>query len=130
MYSEVRRFLLVGIGSNLINFVIYYFCNLLIFPLFLSALLGYSGGIFFSYTLARLWVFCEQFSSSKKRLVSFVVVYVIGGLGMSFLILLSTNLFKLDYRISWVIGAFFATVNNFYGQKFFVFQQKKKVSHG
>ena len=42
MVLEVGRFLLVGIGSNLINFVIYYFCNLLIFPLFLCALLGYS----------------------------------------------------------------------------------------
>lgn len=130
MYSEVRRFLLVGIGSNLINFVIYYFCNLLFFPLFLSAILGYSGGIFFSYTLARIWVFGKQFSSSKRRLAFFVIVYVIGGLGMSFLILISTNLFQLDYRISWVIGVFFAAVNNFYGQKFFVFQQKKKVSHG
>ena len=129
MFSEVGRFLLVGIGSNLINFVIYYFCNLLIFPLFLSALLGYSGGFFFSYTLARLWVFGEEFSSSKKRLVSFIVVYIIGGFGMSFLIVLSTNLFELDYRISWVIGACFATVNNFYGQKVFVFQQKK-VSNG
>jgi putative flippase GtrA len=43
---------------------------------------------------------------------------------MSLLILASTNIFEFDYRISWIIGALFAVVNNFCGQKKFLFTEE------
>ena len=125
MISEIIRFLLVGLGSNLINFSIYYAFIFLNFSLLLSAISGYLGGIFFSYTLGRIWVFDQRYPFSSRRLITFLIVYAVGGLGMTSLIMLLTNLMGLDYRVSWLIGAVFATINNFFGQKYFVFRNKK-----
>ena len=122
MFSEIKRYLLVGISANLINFLGYHFFYHLGMQLFLASLLGYLAGLMTSYTFARLWTFGEKFVSSRKLLVSFLLVYAVGGLGMSLLIVALTHMFALDYRISWLIGALFAVVNNFCGQKFFVFK--------
>lgn len=124
MFSEITRYALVGVGSNLINFLIYQILYRLGIQLFLASLFGYLAGILISYTFSRLWVFGEKIGSSTKRLVSFLLVYSFGGLGMSLLIVASTNIFEFDYRISWIIGALFAVVNNFCGQKKFVFTEE------
>jgi putative flippase GtrA len=123
MFSEIKRYLLVGVGSNLINFLIYQILYRLGIQLFLASLLGYLAGLLVSYTFSRLWVFGQKFVSSRKLVVSFLLVYAVGGLGMSLLIVAATNIFEFDYRISWMIGALFAVVNNFWGQKFFVFKE-------
>jgi putative flippase GtrA len=80
MFSEITRYALVGVGSNLINFLIYQILYLLGIQLFLASLFGYLAGIFISYTFSRLWVFGEKIGSSTKRLVSFLLVYSFGGL--------------------------------------------------
>ena len=130
MMQEMRRFLIVGLGSNLINFLIYQFCNSLTMPLFVCAIFGYSVGLTFSYTFARLWIFGEVFALSVKRTLAFGIVYAIGGFGMSSLIVILTNFIEIDYRISWCIGAAFAVLNNYFGQKYFVFRKQGKVSNG
>ena len=45
---------------------------------------------------------------------------------MSSIIVVSTNLMNIDYRISWVIGAIYAVFNNFVGQKLIVFKKEIK----
>ena len=125
MFLQFRRFLLAGLGSNLINFLVFYLCNTYNLSLFLSSLLGYSSGLYFSYILGRFWVFDAKFSYSIKQLIAFMTVYAIGGIGMITTILIFHYLFMLDYNSSWLFGAVFATLNNFYGQKYFVFIQKE-----
>ena len=128
MVLEFKRYLLVGVGSNLINFFIYQFLNYMGIQLFVAALLGYLAGLSISYTYSRLWVFGQKFISSRKLILSFSMVYVLGGLGMSLLIVASVNIFGFDYRIAWISGSIFAVMNNFCGQKFFVF--KKGIING
>ena len=41
---------------------------------------------------------------------------------MTLVIIFLTQEGGLDYRFSWLIGALFAVVNNFFGQKAFVFK--------
>ena len=126
MITEFLRFLIVGVISNLINFLIYGFLHYIGINLFIASFLGYSVGILISYTFGRLWVFGEKFPSTKKLFISFFIVYIIGGIAMSSIIVVSTNLMNIDYRISWVIGAIYAVFNNFVGQKLIVFKKEIK----
>ena len=126
MINEFLRFLIVGILSNLINFLIYGFLYFFGINLFFASFVGYSVGTLISYTFGRLWVFGEQFASTKRLFISFLVVYITGGIGLSSIILVSTNIMHIDYRISWVIGAIYAVLNNFVGQKLIVFKKEIK----
>ena len=129
MNLELIRYLFVGVGSNVINFVVYLiFCTIGV-SLFMSSLTGYAVGLFVSYHFGRIWVFGKKFDISKQNLIRFAAVYAIGGLGMSALIELLDKTAGLDYRISWIFGACFAVVNNFVGLKYFVFN-KGESSNG
>lgn len=130
MINELSRFVIVGTLSNLANFLIYRMLYLFGLSLFSSSVIGYSIGIIISYSLGRLWVFGKVYPSNSKLFISFLLIYIVGGIGMSALIVTSSNIFNLDYRISWLIGATFAFTNNFLGQKFIVFKQKKGVNRG
>jgi putative flippase GtrA len=123
MNLALTRYILVGIGSNLINFVSFYILYATGISLFISSGLGYSAGLIFSYHFGRIWVFGFKYHVTKKNIICFFFVYLIGGLGMSSLIELIDNLTGVDYRISWVFGAFFAAINNFFGLKYFVFNR-------
>ena len=125
MINELSRFVIVGTLSNLANFLIYKMLYLFGLSLFSSSVIGYSIGIIISYTLGRLWVFGKVYPSNCELFISFLLIYIVGGIGMSALIVTSSNIFNLDYRISWLIGATFAFTNNFLGQKFIVFKQKR-----
>lgn len=125
--DEFSRYILVGIGSNCINFSIYFFLKIF-FSLFMAAFFGYLAGLLLSYHFGRIWVFGERFSVRRQNLISFLVVYLIGGLGMSGLIEFFGSYMKVDLQISWLIGALFALANNFIGMKWFVF--KKDLKNG
>ncbi len=91
----------------------------------MSSGLGYSVGLIFSYHFGRIWVFGLRYNVTKKNVIRFFFIYLIGGLGMSLLIELIDNVTGVDYRISWFFGAFFAVINNFFGLKYFVFNKNQ-----
>lgn len=129
MSLELARYLFVGIGSNVINFIVYLLCYSIGISLFVSSAAGYSAGLIVSYHFGRIWVFGRKFDMSKRNVVRFTAVYVVGGLGMSALIELLEKTMGIDYRVSWLFGAGFAAVNNFLGLKWFVFN-KSEASNG
>lgn len=120
--NEFYRYLLVGIGSNCINFLVYFLAKVF-FSFFVAAFCGYVAGLFISYHFGRIWVFGERFSIKRQNIIGFLIVYSIGGLGMSGLIEFFCEFKGVDFRISWLIGAIFAFVNNFLGMKLFVFRR-------
>ena len=126
MTKELGKYLFVGAGSNILNYSIYFICHIFAVPLFLAALIGYFSGILFSYHFGRIWVFDFRFSITKKNLIRFFSVYLIGGIGMSLLIEVMHELLGMGYQLSWVFGAVFAVINNFIGLKFFVFKKDWK----
>lgn len=126
--SEIFRFLIAGIISNVVNFLLYRSLYAFGFELFFASLFGYFIGILVSYSFGRKWVFGRKYSSTKKLFLLFFLIYIFGGIGMSTIIVILTNFFGFDYQVSWIFGAFFAFVNNFFGQKFIVF--KKGDSNG
>ena len=94
MINELSRFVIVGTLSNLANFFIYKMLYIFGLSLFSSSIIGYSVGIIISYTLGRLWVFGKVYTSSSELLISFLLIYIIGGIGMSALIVTSSNIFN------------------------------------
>jgi len=128
MNLELLRYLFVGVGSNLINFVVYLLFYSIRFSLFSSSVAGYSMGLIVSYHFGRVWVFGRKFDMSKQNVFRFAAVYAVGGLGMSALIELLDKTTGLDYRISWLFGAGFAVINNFLGLKWFVFNKSEAIN--
>lgn len=118
---ELLRFLFVGVGSTVINFVVYFLVYSIGVSLFAAAVAGYSVGLFFSYYFGRIWVFGHRFDVGKENVIRFLSVYAVGGLGMSIIIEVLVRTMGLDYRVSWFIGAVFAVINNFVGLKWLVF---------
>ncbi len=118
---ELLRFLFVGVGSNVINFVVYLLVYSIGVSLFAASVAGYSAGLFFSYHFGRIWVFGHRFDVRKENVIRFAAVYAVGGLGMSIIIEVLVRTIGLDYRVSWFIGAVFAVINNFVGLKWLVF---------
>ena len=121
---ELLRYMLVGFGSNLINFILYLICNSVGISLFISSVISYSIGMITSFHFGRIWIFSKKFEIDKKNVIRFTIVYIIGGLGMSVLIDLLNKTMEMDFRISWLFGAAFAVLNNFLGLKWFVFKKE------
>ena len=73
-----------------------------------------------------MWVFNSEQPNQFKEIVKFLVVYFIGGAGMTLIIVWLNNELNIDYKASWIGGAIFAIVNNYLGSKYIVFKQHKK----
>ncbi len=129
-YSLVRntfiRFAIVGVLSNILNFAVYVIVFLLSTNIVFSSVLGYSIGLFNTYLLGRIWVFNSEQPNQFKEIVKFLVVYFIGGAGMTLIIVWLNNELNIDYKASWMGGAIFAIVNNYLGSKYIVFKKHKK----
>lgn len=126
LHGELARFLMVGVGSNLLNFVIYLFAYAAGIPLVAAAAAGYMAGLINSYHFGRNWVFDAGDLAGKMAILRFAVVYTIGGIGMSAIIETLDRTQGLDYRLSWFFGAVFAFTNNFLGSKWLVFKGREK----
>jgi putative flippase GtrA len=128
MKQDFYKFILTGVGSNLVNFAFYFIFFSLGISVFFSSIYGYSMGLIVSYYLSKNWVFKTRKTSHSNTLgiIKFVIVYSIGGLGMSFIISWLVNTTNFDYRMSWLAGAVFAVINNFFGLKYFVFHEEHK----
>ena len=129
-YSLIRntfiRFAIVGVLSNILNFSVYVIVFLLSTNIVFSSVLGYSIGLFNTYLLGRMWVFNSEQPNQFKEIVKFLVVYFIGGAGMTLIIVWLNNELNIDYKASWMGGAIFAIVNNYLGSKYIVFKKHKK----
>ena len=126
-FHDFKRFVLIGLVSNAVNFSIYFFAYSL-GSFFIASAAGYCAGLLVSYHFGRIWVFGEKFAVTQKNIIGFLVVYSIGGFGMAGLIELLGRSTNFDYRIIWLVGAVFAALNNYFGLKLFIFNGNKKMA--
>jgi len=123
--SNFLRFVVVGTFSTLINFLIYlFFINVVNFEVFLSSIIGYSFGLIASYHFGRTWVFNTLYKPNIRNVFLFLLVYIIGGVGMGLIIQYLVHIASIEYKLSWVVGAIFAVTNNYLGLKLYVFKKK------
>lgn len=125
IHGELARFLIVGVGSNLLNFLVYLLAHASGAPLVVASVAGYLAGLLNSYYFGRSWVFDAGDRIDRLAILRFTVVYAIGGIGMSVIIEMLDRTQGLDYRASWFFGAVFAFTNNFLGSKWLVFKGRK-----
>ena len=121
--QELKRFLVIGITSNFINFFVYYFFIFFDVNLSISSLAGYLAGVVCSYHFGRVWVFDYKFKVTPKSIILFILVYILGSIWMTGTINILVVNFGFDFKLSWIFGAGIAAVNNFIGMKFLAFQK-------
>ena len=120
---QIFRFIVSGLIASGINFIVFNSVYLIFKEILIASFCGYFSGILFSYALAKIWVF--KYKSKQNFFTSFSVfflIYFLGGLEMSFVILL-LNQFLNNHRISWLFGAFVGSLNNYLGAKYFLFRK-------
>ncbi len=128
--GSVLRFLLVGVGSNVVNYVGYYLLLSAGAPVFLAAVSGYALGLLWSYHFGRTWVFGRRFAVEAAGVGRFLVVYAAGGLEMAVVATALVDGLGLHYAIGWFFGAGVAACNNFAGLRWWVFRAKEGTTHG
>jgi len=121
--QDIQRFLLMGLLSNAINFVVYYALINIHVNLSFSAILGYVAGLICSYHLGRVWVFGQRYEINSKSILFFGIVYLLGSVWMTGIINVMVNYLSIDYKISWIFGAGTAAVNNYLGMRFLAFRK-------
>ena len=120
---QIFRFLVSGLIASSFNFISYRALYLIFKNILFASISGYCVGILVSFVFAKCWVFKN--SSSQPLLKSFslfCLIYFLGGLEMSLVILFLNRLIE-NYKIAWLFGAFIGSLNNFLGSKYFSFKK-------
>ena len=120
---QIFRFIFSGLISTFINFVVFNLLYSIFKNIIVASLFGYLTGILSSFIFAKIWVFRDN--SQKKIFKSFFIfciIYFLGGLEMSLIIIFLNQLF-VDHRFSWLCGTLIGAINNYVGSKYFVFKK-------
>ena len=124
LIKEIKRFIIVGLVSNALNFLVYAFLYKIGTTIWIASAFGYIVGLSNSFYFGKTWVFNPERVVYKHAIIKFVFIYGFGGLGMVLIITMLDSLTVMDYRVIWFFGAFFAFLNNYLGSKIFVFPKE------
>ena len=118
---QILKFVVVGLGSSIINFCFYSIVYSLNLGINLASLIGYICGLLNSFYFSDTWVFSRSRNKRNKyALILFFVIYFVGGLEMT-LIINIVDKFIQNHTIAWICGAFIAAMNNYFGSKYLLF---------
>ena len=122
--NTFKRFAIIGIVSNILNFTFYTLIFLIFSNIVVSSVVGYSLGVLSSYYFGKVWVFESEQVFKLSEMFKFMLIYIIGGLGMTLIIIWLNQDLNIDYQVSWIGGAIFAIINNYLGSKYIVFKKQ------
>jgi len=124
LFKEIAKFLITGGTSAIITLMT---LNILLFfkyPLFISSIIGYAGGIVNSFFLNKNWTFRfeDKNKKFKKVFIAFVlfnvtIMVLFGYLNLGFFVI-TKNKF-----ISQILSIFVTTVLNFSAYKCVIFKK-------
>ena len=124
LHNQVGRFLIVGITTVLIDFVIYILLLFFDFETDLSKAVSFSGGAIFAYFANRGYTF----KSKRKGLLSFTlfsVLYILTltiNVSMNELILSVFDKTKLLIIFAFVVATGLSAAINYIGMKYIIFR--------
>ena len=124
--NTFKRFAIIGIVSNILNFTFYTLIFLIFSNIVVSSVVGYSLGVLSSYYFGKVWVFESEQVFKLSEMFKFMLIYIIGGLGMTLIIIWLNQDLNIGYQVSWIGGAIFAIINNYLGSKYIVFKNNKQ----
>ena len=119
---QILRFFISGLIATFINFLVFNSFYLIFKNIIFPSLFGYSTGLLSSFIFAKIWVFKDKSNrSTAKSFFIFCLIYFLGGLEMSLIIIFLNNLLS-DYRIAWLCGTLIGALNNYLGSKYLLFK--------
>ena len=121
--QQILRFFVSGLIASTINFIFYRSIYLIFNNILFASIIGYCIGLLFSFIFAKAWVFRNRSSLSLvNSFSSFCLIYFIGGIEMSLVILFLNQLIE-NYKIAWFFGAMIGSLNNYLGSKYLLFNK-------
>ena len=121
--QQILRFIVSGVIASIFNFISYRSLYLIFNNILFASISGYCIGILVSFIFAKSWVFKKRNSQPLvKSLSLFFLIYFLGGITMS-LVILFTNQLIDNYKISWLFGALIGSINNYLGSKYLTFKK-------
>ena len=121
--QQILRFILSGVIASIVNFISYRSLYLIFKNILFASISGYCIGILVSFIFAKLWVFKNSNSRPiLKSLSLFCLIYFLGGIEMSLVILFINQLID-NYKIAWLFGALIGSINNYLGSKYLTFKK-------
>ena len=121
--QQILRFIVSGLIASIFNFISYRSLYLIFNNILFASVSGYCLGILVSFIFAKSWVFKN--SNGKplvKSLSLFSLIYFLGGIEMSLVILFVNQLID-NYKIAWLFGALIGSINNYLGSKYLTFKK-------
>ena len=116
------RFMLVGVLNGVIGLgTTYAAYNLFNVPYPLANVLGYTLGLINSFILNKKWTFQSK-KDPKKEIILFLLIFGVSyslNLGS---VVVSVELLHLDPNLAQLVGIFFYTSSNFFGNKLLTFR--------
>ena len=121
--QQILRFIVSGVIASILNFLSYRSLYLIFNNILFASVAGYCIGILVSFIFAKLWVFKNSGRQSIVKSFSlFCLIYLLGGIEMSFVILFINQLID-NYKIAWLFGALIGSINNYLGSKYLLFKK-------
>ena len=121
--QQILRFIVSGVIASILNFLSYRSLYLIFNNILFASIAGYCIGILVSFIFAKLWVFKNSDSKPIVKSFSlFCLIYLLGGIEMSFVILFINQLID-NYKIAWLFGALIGSINNYLGSKYLLFKK-------
>lgn len=143
---EIIRFLIVGLIATLVDYIVFYTCNLVIFKnldkrlnIFLATMFGFLAGLFTNWFLQK-YVFKYITKEEQKSKIVFLKFFLLSLLGLgvteTFMLIstpihdklilrifnISFKFWKLFFKCLMTLIVLFI---NYIGRKFWVFRRKK-----
>ena len=121
----VHKFLLLGVLSTLIDYILYSSAILLGVNYVIAIILGYSAGLLANYIIGRKFIFTSghKLKSSKHEFIAVVVIAVLGALfTIAIVKTLSYSLFHMDPLLSRPIAIVIVFFWNYFARKIFVYK--------
>ena len=121
--QQILKFIVSGAIASISNFISYGYLYLLFNNIIFASISGYCIGILVSFIFAKSWVFKNSNSQPLlKSLSLFCLIYFLGGIEMSLVILFINQLID-NYQIAWLFGALIGSINNYLGSKYLSFKK-------
>ena len=120
----VHKFLLLGIVSTLIDYVLYSSAILIGIHYIIAIISGYSAGLLANYVIGRNYIFTDghKLQSTKHEFIAVVVIAIFGALFTVIIVkILSYSLFNMDPLLSRIIAIIIVFFWNYFARKFFVY---------
>lgn len=121
----VHKFLLLGVLSTLIDYILYSGAILFGLNYVIAIILGYSAGLFANYVIGRNYIFTSghKLKSANHEFAAVVAIAILGALfTIAIVKVLSYSLFHMNPLLSRPIAIVIVFFWNYFARKIFVYK--------